>query len=259
MTAVLTKCFLSVLNARLFASLAAKGSRALRLNMFSALINADYLEAKKLQSGKIINACIGEVQGVASLRSNGIPAALSTIITIVLTVTVMFLIDARLTLISLFVYPILIMVNAILNGKLGTHFSNNQQNRKNILGDIEQSIKCTDNIRTFNLFPFVTKEFTGHIDQYHKTNIAIAVLYALMNKTTWSFIMVPYQAILYGIGGTWFIKNGSPSIGTLMIFANFTNYLIGPCNVIGEHKSVHSGCTGRVCGSRYCVKDTAAK
>lgn len=228
LAAVLAECFLSVLNARLFANLATKGSKTLRLNMFSALINADYLEAKKLQSGKIINAFIGGVQGVSSLLSNGIPMALSAIITIVLTVTVMFLIDARLTLVSLFVYPVLIMVNAILNRKLGNHFSNNQQNRKNISGDIEQSIKCTDNIRTFHLFPFVTKEFTGHIDRYHKTNIAISVLYALMNKTTWAFIMVPYQAILYGIGGTWFIKNGSPSIGTLMIFANFTNYLIGP-------------------------------
>lgn len=228
LAAVLAECFLSVLNARLFANLATKGSKTLRLNMFSALINADYLEAKKLQSGKIINAFIGGVQGVSSLLSNGIPMALSAIITIVLTVTVMFLIDARLTLVSLFVYPVLIMVNAILNRKLGNHFSNNQQNRKNISGDIEQSIKCTDNIRTFHLFPFVTKEFTAHIDRYHKSNIAISVIYALMNKTTWAFIMVPYQAILYGIGGTWFIKNGSPSIGTLMIFANFTNYLIGP-------------------------------
>ena len=47
-------------------------------------------------------------------------------------------------------------------------------------------------------------------------------------KRSWAMVMVPYQAILYGIGGAWLMSSGNPSIGTLLIFANFTNHLLNP-------------------------------
>ena len=48
------------------------------------------------------------------------------------------------------------------------------------------------------------------------------------SQASWVLIMVPYQAILYGIGGMWMIKTGNPTLGTLMVFSNFTNFLINP-------------------------------
>lgn len=54
------------------------------------------------------------------------------------------------------------------------------------------------------------------------------MIYELLSRASWALIMVPYQAILYGVGGSWLLASGITSLGIILIFANLTNYLIGP-------------------------------
>lgn len=61
-----------------------------------------------------------------------------------------------------------------------------------------------------------------------KSSVDLNILYLVMNLASWSMIMVPYQAIMYGVAGTWYFESGVPTIGLMLAFANYANSLIGP-------------------------------
>jgi len=83
-----------------------------------------------------------------------------------------------------------------------------------------------ENVRAYSLFDFLQKRFDANRGKLHEAQLRISVLSDMMNRMIWMLIMVPYQAILYGVGGFWLIQGGAPTIGTLLVFANFTNFLI---------------------------------
>lgn len=225
---VLADCFFDVLKTAVFSNVAAAGLQKIRITLFKKILNLKYTVIKKMNIGTIINQMQYGVDSVAGILGGGIPLGISSILTIAMTLSFMFVIDWRLTLLSIPVYPVLIFINSRLNNKLSAQFSIDHKNKGCIATDVEQAVKCIDNIRTHNLHEVMYFQFNEHTNKLHKTQIHLKILLSIMNKTTWAFIMVPYQAILYGIGGSLFLKYGNPSIGTLLIFANFTNYLIAP-------------------------------
>ena len=225
---VLLDCTFDVLRTFLFNTIAKKSLQDIRSKLFEKILHVKYSLVKQLNIADLINKIQYGVDGVASILTGGIPLIFSSVITIVMTLSLMAYIDWRLTLISLPIYPLLILANKFLNGKLSQAYRTDYRNRSDVSTDVEQVVKCIDTIRTHNLHNKLTREFETHVQSLQGTSVYIQILYVLMRKMSWTFIMVPYQAILYGIGGMWFIKNGNPTIGTLLLFANFTNFLIQP-------------------------------
>ncbi len=225
---VLADCFFDVLKTAIFNSVAAVSLKKIRITLFKKILNLKYTVIKKLNIANTINQIQYGVDSISGILGGGIPLGISSALSIVMTLSFMFIIDWRLTLLSIPVYPVLIFINSRLNNKLSAQFSADHKNKSSIATDVEQAVKCIDNIKTHNLHEVMYFQFDEHTNKLHKTQIYLKILLSIMNKTTWAFIMVPYQAILYGIGGSLFLKYGNPSIGTLLIFANFTNYLIAP-------------------------------
>lgn len=74
----------------------------------------NYEDAKRIEKSEVTNALTYSVDSLTDIFSSGIPMMISSIISIILIVGVMFYIDYRLTIISLFVYPLLVLVNNFL-------------------------------------------------------------------------------------------------------------------------------------------------
>lgn len=226
--AVLIENLLSILRKRLFSSASQKSQADLRGKMFEKYLNADYLKKNKVAEAELSAAINYQVDALSGILENGIPVMLSNMIDVGITFAVMIYLDWKLTLLSIPVFPVLFLLSRAVGRKVGKAQNDYQVTRKNMLTDISDAFNCEMNIYNYGLFGYLSERFSRNTNNLCQKSVRMNVLYEIMNRMSWALIIVPYQAILYGIGGTWLIRNGMPTIGTMLIFANFTNHLIQP-------------------------------
>lgn len=217
-----------ILSAKVFNNVAAKCMLRIKEKTFKHYLKMNYEDATTIDKSEVTNVLTYSIDSLGDVLSSGIPMMISSIISIVLIVGVMIYIDYRLTIISMFVYPLLIFVNNMLQKIISKEQDVYYDRRQDVLKAIDDTVKCRDEVWSYNLLESVSDEFMKKARALEKSRVRLMVIGEFRSQASWVLIMVPYQAILYGIGGMWMIKTGNPTLGTLMVFSNFTNYLINP-------------------------------
>lgn len=217
-----------ILSAKVFNTVAAKCMLKIKEKTFKHYLKMNYEAATTIDKSEVTNVLTYSIDSLGDVLSSGIPMMISSIISIVLIVGVMIYIDYRLTIISMFVYPLLIFVNNMLQKIISKEQDVYYDRRQDVLKAIDDTVKCRDEVWSYNLLESVSDEFMKKARALEKSRVRLMVIGEFRSQASWVLIMVPYQAILYGIGGMWMIKTGNPTLGTLMVFSNFTNYLINP-------------------------------
>lgn len=217
-----------ILSAKVFNNVAAKCMLKIKEKTFKHYLKMNYEDATTIDKSEVTNVLTYSIDSLGDVLSSGIPMMISSIISIVLIVGVMIYIDYRLTIISMFVYPLLIFVNNMLQKIISKEQDVYYDRRQDVLKAIDDTVKCRDEVWSYNLLESVSDEFMKKARALEKSRVRLMVIGEFRSQASWVLIMVPYQAILYGIGGMWMIKTGNPTLGTLMVFSNFTNYLINP-------------------------------
>lgn len=217
-----------ILSAKVFNNVAAKCMLKIKEKTFKHYLKMNYEDATTIDKSEVTNVLTYSIDSLGDVLSSGIPMMISSIISIVLIVGVMIYIDYRLTIISMFVYPLLIFVNNMLQKIISKEQDVYYDRRQDVLKAIDDTVKCRDEVWSYNLLESVSDEFMKKAMALEKSRVRLMVIGEFRSQASWVLIMVPYQAILYGIGGMWMIKTGNPTLGTLMVFSNFTNYLINP-------------------------------
>lgn len=217
-----------ILSTRLFSLAASKCLLKIKKKMFNHYLKMHYEEATRLSKSDLTNLLTYGVDSLYDAFSSGIPMMISSIISITLILAFMFALDFRLTIISLFVYPLLVFVNSYIQKIISREQDQYMDNRQALLKEIDDAVKCHDEIWTYNLLQEVGEKFLKQAERVEDSRMKLNVIGEFRSQASWVLIMVPYQAILYGIGGMLMIKNGNPSLGVLLSFSNFTNLLIGP-------------------------------
>ncbi|MDO5717073.1 MAG: ABC transporter ATP-binding protein [Tissierellia bacterium] len=225
---VLLESLFEILQSRKNAKVAGEVLHDLKKHVYHHLLRLDYRERNTLDQSGVLNLLTYNLDSLHGLLMRGIPSIFSSVITIVAVVGFMFYVDWRLTLLSFVIYPLLIWVNKYIRKKMHALEQNRQEKRRQVIQQIGETHRCLDHIWVYNLFSKMEDRFQQKVHGYQNSSIAIDVFQSISYKAGWALIMVPYQAILYGIGGTWLIRYGYPTLGVLLIFGNFTNYLIQP-------------------------------
>lgn len=226
--AIITGAAIEIWQVRIFRKMSAKIMTRVKTDAYSRMLEQDYLARGRVDNGVTMNLFTSGLESLNNLFCRGIPMAIASVISILITVSLMFWIDWRLTLISLLVYPALMWVNRTLQRKVGEQdVAVNAQN-ESVMGTLGQTQKLKDEIATYGLEKQMTMRFEEDVKEYYSAHVRLHTFLEVLQRSGWVLIMVPYQAILFGIGGVWYLKTGEPTIGTLLIFSNFTNYLIGP-------------------------------
>jgi len=96
----------------------------LRSDMFKRLLKADYVKLRATNAPDIITTMNHSVDSLEGILSSGLPLAFTSILTIAGTLAVMFIVDWRLTLLSLPVYPFLLLLSGAMSRKVGAAYGN---------------------------------------------------------------------------------------------------------------------------------------
>ena len=226
--AVFAGSLLSIAQSVLFAQASEGAQCDLRRSLFRRILDADPLARLKKTDAMLLSAVHYQVDALSGILENGIPGILVSAIDICVTLLVMLALDWRLTLLSLPVFPVLFLLNALMRTRVEAVHKRSQTSRQNLSEILTDASIGSDTVETYRLTDYILGHFDAQAASVADNAVRLQALYRIMGLISWTMIMVPYQAILYGIGGSWLIASGSPTIGLLLIFANFTNHLIQP-------------------------------
>jgi ABC-type multidrug transport system fused ATPase/permease subunit len=220
--------FFTISKGKLFYSVGSSIIIRIRTFLFKTVSHADILKLSKNKTGDIISALSYDVDGLDGLVSDGISTLTTSFISILITIVVMFSLNFRLTLVTIPIIPILVIIFNYLNKKVGTLSKNTQKNRGVVTSNIEQLLTNIITVRSLGLADLLTDKFNDSTKTLQNSLANLKLLYLVLSLASWFLIMVPYQAIMYGVAGEWYFQSGVPSIGLMLAFANYANSMIGP-------------------------------
>lgn len=226
--AVLCSSLMTVLQSFLFAQAGEKSQRDLRSRLFRRLLRADPLERQKKTEAVAFSAINHQVDALSGILENGIPTILVSVVDIAVTLGIMFALDWRLTALSLPVFPMIVLLNAFMRRRVSAIQRTYQVARRDMTEVLSDVTTGASTVETYRLEQYVSERFDRGASMLAGKSVHLSVLYRIMGLASWAMIMVPYQAILYGVGGSWLMAGTGPTIGLLLIFANYTNHLVQP-------------------------------
>lgn len=200
----------------------------MRGEMCKRILHCEYESIEQKKQGEVLGLFQYDVDGLSGYLSSGIGNLCSSIITIVFTVGVMCYLNVGLTMLTLPIFPLILILFMKLNKLIEQKARMMQQMKRENISYTNQILRGIIGIRMINGENMFQNRYMNSVVRMQKTSMNLQIVYLVMRMASWSMIMVPYQALLYGVAGNWFIKTGTPSIGLMLTFANLANSLIEP-------------------------------
>ncbi len=193
---------------------------SIRLDFFSHLQRLDSNFFTNTRTGSIMALMTNDLEAVRNFLGPGLLQLFSTIFVFFSTLSVMFMINVRLSLYSLIAIPILPFIVSKLSSMLHKRFKSSQEQYANMSARIQESIAGIKVVKSFTQEENEKRAFSLLNLEYIKRNLALAKVRSVF----W-----PAMIFVGGIGTLMVLVIGGRQViaGTLTIgqFVQFTAYI----------------------------------
>ena len=200
--------------------------RTLRDQMFRhyQILSMSYFDKEEI--GTLISRMLSDVGVINELLSDGLINMLSDIVLLVSITVVMFLLDARLALLSLSVLPFMVLATYLFSGRARDAYRATRQKVSALTGRLAEDINAMRVIQAFVEEARMSRGF----DQINRENRD-----AQMNAVTLSSLFTPAMEVLSVMATgiiLWFggqaVAGGVLTLGTIVAFLSYTDRLFQP-------------------------------
>ena len=200
----------------------------LTLQKKTLLLPQSYFD--KELSGNLTSRLINDIGILRSFVTETIPSTITGIITILGTIIITFILDWKLTILMILVFPLDGLISIPL-GKINEKIANqSQESLGNLTGNTSESLQNIKTIKLSNAEEYVYNKIQRAINSLFtlslKTDKIIALTGPLQSMVSLLLILI---VVLYG---TLRVKNGALSTGTLAAFMIYFFQIIGPINEV---------------------------
>ena len=193
---------------------------SIRLDFFSHLQGLDSTFFTNTRTGSIMALMTNDLEAVRNFLGPGLLHLFSTIFVFFSTLSVMFMINVRLSLYSLIAIPILPLIVAKLSSMLHQRFKRSQEQYANMSSRIQESIAGVKVVKSFTQEENEKSAFASLNLEYIKRNLSLAKV----RSAFW-----PAMLFVGGIGTLMVLIIGGRQVinGTLTMgqFVQFTAYI----------------------------------
>jgi ABC-type multidrug transport system fused ATPase/permease subunit len=92
-------------------------------------------------------------------------------------------------------------------------------------GTIQEAVSGIETLKAFCMGDIISNAFAKKVWTLAKKIVRRNIRFDFA-QSLWQIVLIPYQAVFFGVGGYWYITRGVPSIGTLFAFLNYIGILI---------------------------------
>jgi subfamily B ATP-binding cassette protein MsbA len=189
------------------------------------------------KTGYLASRVLTDSNATSSLMGDTIISLFINSLIVIGTVTIVFLMNWRLTLIAVSVVPLFALGIYFFNSYIKEVSNRVQEERSKIYGDMQESFAGIRLIKSFGLERYRSREIENCINSNRALNIQLGTLSAL------STAVVLVCTTLAGVCILWFgssqVLKGLLTVGQLMAFSAYTVNIYGPIrNLVNINSSV---------------------
>ncbi len=213
-----------------------KGSERLmqtmRDQLFAHVQKLPFAWHMKNQTGDIIQRCTSDVERVKIFVAEQLTSIIRIVILMTLSLTFMFSMDSRLTLIALCSIPVIIGYSAFFHSRIGRGFQNCDENEGILSTIAQENLTGVRVVRAFGREKFEK-------DRFEKQNTYYAGLWVNLMKLMSYFwgagdLISGLQVMLLLVFGSVFCVQGTLSPGEFIAFLSYNSMLIWPVRHLGR-------------------------
>lgn len=199
------------------------------MKYFRTVLEKDYRFFAHFRSGDIVTRLTDDLYEFPKLGwflCSGIFRAVESISKVLFCLAVMFLINGRLTLLSLIPLPLTILVFSIVQDRIYDTFRRNQEAISDINSQLEMSFSGVRIIKAYACEQKYRRFFSDALQRRFNTEMAVVKLGTVLDMI---YMYIDYIAQLVVIfAGGYMAVRGEISIGTFYAFYNYLGMLIYP-------------------------------
>lgn len=219
---------LNMMAAYLF-SIAGNAERlSLRQRFFAHILRLPnhFFEVNK--PGEIFSRLMDDVNRVGYSIFEGVTNFIISVFTLILLYSWMFYVDYRLTLMALMLIPLFLIVDKRVYYRVEKYNRRYQKEMGETNGELQQSLAGILAIKTLNLQDWAHMSFFDKCKALARTGFLLDMSFAYMRLGSWTLVVLPFQGLMFLLGGYLYLTRGYPTVGTILAFQNYTNMMIAP-------------------------------
>ncbi|WP_099363371.1 ABC transporter ATP-binding protein [Fredinandcohnia onubensis] len=201
---------------------------SMRTELFEQLHRLPIHFFDKRQHGELMSRITNDIENVSSTLNTSVIQIFSSLLTLVGTVAIMVWLSPLLTLITMMIIPIMFIGIKWITKRTGKLFKEQQRYLGELNGYIEETISGQRIVKTFSQEEKVINEFLEKGEKLKKAGY-FAQAYSGFIPKLMNVLNNLSFAIIAGIGGI-LALNGHITIGTIVIFAEYSRQFTRPLN-----------------------------
>ncbi|AAL81779.1 ABC transporter ATP-binding protein [Pyrococcus furiosus DSM 3638] len=213
--------------------------RELRSKLHEKMLisNLDFFKNKS--TGDLVSRIINDTNMVNDVLVSGLLSGVSSILSLSGIIIAMFLLDVRLTLVTLTSVPLMVAIALYFGGKMRRAYRETREKIARISTIVEESVAGIETIKAFGKERDVEKDFSlasiETIKAYLRVAVYMGIFWPLMNITSLLSVII---VIAYG---GYLAYKGAVSIGVVVAFIQYAQRFRGPINnVVSMYDSLQS-------------------
>ena len=190
----------------------------------------------KTPIGRIVTRATNDVEALSDLFSSGIVMVFSDVFIIVWILVFMFLMDVKLSLVTLSVLPVLIYGTFLFRKKVRESYRDVRLHLARLNSYMQEHVTGMNVVQIFNKEKDELKHFSNINNDYREANIRSIFYYAIFYPTVELLSSIALGLIIWYGGGE--ILRSSLTIGVLFAFIQFTEMFFRPIRDLSEKYNI---------------------
>jgi ATP-binding cassette subfamily B multidrug efflux pump len=219
---------------RLTVNIANKTMREIRQDLFTKFQSLSIKYFDSHTHGELMSRLTNDVDNIGQVLNQSLVQLISCILTVIMTISVMLMINPLLTLVALVIVPASILLTKKIAKHSRLHFSNQQKSLGELNGLIEETISGQKVVKVFGREKIIIEKFAEKNDELKDAGMMAQFLAGMMGPTMNSLNNLSYS--LVALTGGWMLISGSTTltIGKVSNMLIYSRQLARPINEIAS-------------------------
>lgn len=203
----------------------------LRETLYNFLQRQTYEFYDKTRTGEIMARMTGDLEGIRMFFSTALALLAENILNFSISLTIMFILNVKLTFALLLSTPILLILVYIFDRTIRPEFIKIREKYSKLNTATQENITDIRVVKAFSQENFEIEKFSSANAEYKEQNITVGLIWGKffpMIEAVTSLLVL----IIFALGGFMVIKN-TITIGTLMAFQGYLWAIIWPLRSLG--------------------------
>lgn len=204
----------------------------MRQRLFAHFTRMDSAFFHTYRTGDLMAHATNDLSALKFVAGGGILTLTDSVVVSVTTLVSMLLfVDWKLTLVTIFPFPLLMIISRRLGKLINTRFRKSLEAFSRVNDHVQESVSGIRVIKSFGEEEEDYQQYSAHIDHIVETNKSVFKIDAAYRPAIDSITSLTY--ILALIFGTYFIYTGRISIGKLVSYFSYLGMMTWPLLAVG--------------------------